>query len=139
MPLSRSTSIAIAFLTCAGCTTTSRLDQKRPVLDRPASSEPTREDQDPVAKASKLWASGKVDEAAVELKAAIEQDPGNARARYLYATLLVDRGELRAAVSELELVVAKTEGDPLAWDRLGEVRERLGEHRAALEAYTRVA
>src|SRR5262249_23223914 len=82
--------------------------------DRTAPPPPaSRESDDPVAKASKLWSSGRIDEAGAELKRAIESDPKNARARYLYASLLAELGELRAAAGELEQVVAMTPGDPL--------------------------
>ncbi len=96
------------------------------------------EDKDPLIRANKLYTQGDLEGAIKEVREELERNPDNARARYFFAVFLLEKGELRGAATELQRTLALNTKDVpsvIAWTRLGEIRERLGEHRSALEAY----
>lgn len=96
------------------------------------------EDKDPLFRANRHYANGNLDEAIREVRDELHRNPENPRARYFYAVFLIDKGELRGAAIELQHTLALNPRDVpvvIAWTRLGEIRERLGEHQAALDAY----
>ncbi|MEZ0227515.1 MAG: tetratricopeptide repeat protein, partial [Planctomycetota bacterium] len=105
------------------------------IAERKAQDE---EENDPLFKANRHYANGDLESAIKEVRDELVRNPDNGRARYFYAVFLIDKGELRGAAIELQHTIALNPRDVpivIAWTRLGEIRERLGEHQAALEAY----
>jgi tetratricopeptide (TPR) repeat protein len=130
------------FLVCAvgllGCASSETPVSSPPPPPEAKAQAVDTEDQDPVVRANRRYAQNDLDGALCELRVALDKDPSNARARYFYASFLIEKGELRGARRELEATLSLQSREvpaPIAWTRLGEVRERLGEHQGALEAY----
>jgi tetratricopeptide (TPR) repeat protein len=133
-------------LTAAGCSSDEVRDPQATTPPPPTEQAKTDaiaksqsdEEKDPVARANRLFTQGNIDGAIAEITKALKANPDDARARYFYANYLIDKGELRGAEVELERALGLQSRDvpaAIAWTRLGEVRERQGEHREALAAY----
>ena len=133
---------ALALLLAAGCSSNDlAADNNAPPPPPPSMGvDPAKEQEDPIVKATRLHGAQDLDGALRVLKGALVADPSNGRARYLYATFLLEKGELRGAAHELELTLSLSPKEvplALAWSRLGEIRERLGDLHPALEAYVK--
>ncbi len=145
----KSSRLLMVFLLVAGCSSSG--DKKPPGTDYAGTAPPPpsqkaaaekkaqdEEENDPLFKANRLYANGELDAALKEVRDELGRNPDNARARYFYAVFLIDKGELRGAATELQNTLGLNPQDVpvvIAWTRLGEIRERLGEHPAALDAY----
>lgn len=128
-------------LATPGCSSGERgADAPPPPPPGSETKEAPKEDDDPIVVATRLHQAQDLEGALRVLREALRKDPSSGRARYLYATLLLEKGELRGAGRELELTLVHEPDDvplALAWTRLGEIRERLGEHKPALDAYNK--
>jgi tetratricopeptide (TPR) repeat protein len=96
------------------------------------------EENNPLLRANKLYLQGNLDGALAEVEGALKADPNDGRARYFYANFLLDKGELRGAATQFEQTLGLNPKDVpivICWTKLGQIRERLGEHPAALDAY----
>jgi tetratricopeptide (TPR) repeat protein len=139
----KSRTLFLTLLLVLGCTTTKPLEVQGPppspsVQAQIDARSEQDEEKDPVVRANRLHLQGNLDGALTEIKKALNANPDDGRARYFYANFLLEKGELRGAATEFQRAIdLKSKDVPIVicWTHLGEVRERLGEHPAALEAY----
>ncbi|RMG11310.1 MAG: hypothetical protein D6731_15740, partial [Planctomycetota bacterium] len=105
-----------------------------PPAEGPAAEKP----QTPLERAEAALRAEDLARARDALREHLDGSPDDAKSRYLLAKTLAGLGELRAARREVRRSLADDPESPLAWDLLGSLEERLGEHHAAIEAYREV-
>ncbi|MDF1664630.1 MAG: hypothetical protein P1V97_22925, partial [Planctomycetota bacterium] len=69
----------------------------------------------------------------------VKTNPNDHQVRYILGRTLYDKRSFRAARTELQKVVEINSKHTLAWQKLGDIHQRLGNHPEAISAFTRVA
>src|SRR5688500_10975787 len=87
--------------------------------------------------AQKLIEMGKLTEARAAIDAALQRDPGSARAHYLLGMLNERRRDLPAAAAAYERAIQYSPRLTVAHNRLGFVRGQLGETDAAVDHFAK--
>lgn len=107
----------------------------RPAPAKPPRAAP-RDVTDPaLAGALRLADSGKLDEASQVARAAVEGDPMNAPAHFVYGTVELARGELANAVRSLRAALYADPAFAAAAFQLGRAHDTLGQDQPARRAY----
>ena len=86
-----------------------------------------------------LMRQGKREEASVMNAALLKEDPNDNDARGLAASLLLDKGDINRALTELQAVVAHAPTNPVAHYNLGRAHEARGEFEQARQEYQKAA
>ena len=82
-----------------------------------------------------LMRQGKREEASAMNTALLKEDPNDNDARGLAASLLLDKGDINRALTELQAVVAHAPTNPVAHYNLGRAHEARGEFEQARQEY----
>lgn len=82
---------------------------------------------------------GQTDSALEILYKLVKTNPEDHQIRYILGRTLYDQRSFRASRSELRKVVEINPKHSLAWQKLGDIHQRLGNHPEAISAFTQVA
>jgi tetratricopeptide (TPR) repeat protein len=137
--------LLLAPLAFAACTTTpnngDEINSGAPVGVDPKDIQPLppSERDENLNKATSFIKGGKIGQALEILYDLADRDPKDHQTLYILGRTLYDQQSFRASRNELKKVVKLNPQHSLAWQKLGDIYQRLGEHPEAIAAYTQVA
>lgn len=135
------TLFSVLFL--ASCTTVSKDDEDNvaPAGIDPKAIEPLppSERDAKLGEAVGFIKGGQTESALEILYELVKTNPDDHQVRYILGRTLYDKQSFRAARGELRKVVETNPKHTLAWQKLGDIHQRLGDHPEAIAAFTQVA